>query len=79
LFSDNEIPETLMDCSKFKAGLIHYTNLAGSKASRCRYHHTGEQGILGPLIYRDAITCTWAIETPPGTNALVQVSLILVI
>lgn len=45
-------------------------------ASSCRYYHTlpsGESASLGQLQYRDSWTCTWAIQTPPGTNAYVQV------
>jgi hypothetical protein len=38
LFFDKEIPETLMDCSKFKAGLIYYTNLAGSGLKLILYY-----------------------------------------
>ena len=42
-------------------------------AQFCQFYHTGDEGSLGTLIYRNSLYCSWAIETSPGTNAVVQV------
>ncbi|XP_053380898.1 uncharacterized protein LOC123562053 [Mercenaria mercenaria] len=74
-------PEDTFQC--FSGGYINKDNVCNGNSEcednsdelncpmDCRYYHNGENGALGPLMYRDTMTCTWAIETPPGTNAYV--------
>lgn len=40
--------------------------------NRCHYVHKGSTGSLAAFTYLNARTCTWAIETPLGTNAYVE-------
>jgi len=44
-------------------------------ADRCHFYHQGASGNLGSFTYSNAQTCTWAIETPIGTDAYVNVSM----